>query len=53
MMSRMMVARWSNEAIKVLLTVSGEQNIQNQLDDIVQTKIVYEKVSATLQRARL
>ena len=30
-----MAAGWSNEMTKVLLTISGEQSIQNQLDGVV------------------
>ena len=44
-----MVAGWSNEATKVLLTVWGVQNIQNQLDGVVWNKVVYVRVTTTLQ----
>ena len=44
-----MVAGSSNEATKVLLTVWGVQNIQNQLDGFVQNKVVYLRVLTTLQ----
>ena len=37
-----MAAGWSNEATKVLLTIWGEQNIQNQIDDVVWNKVVNE-----------
>ena len=45
----MVVAGWSNEAMKVLLTVWGVQNIQNQLDGDVHNKVVYVRVPTTLQ----
>ena len=45
-----MAAGWFNKVMHVLLTVCGEQNIENQFDSIVQNKVVYEKVSATLQQ---
>ena len=44
-----MVASWSDEATKVLLTVWGVQNIQNQLDGVVRNKVVYVRVTTTLQ----
>ena len=44
-----MVAGWSNEATKSLLTVWGVQNIQNQLDGVVRNKVVYVRVPTTLQ----
>ena len=44
-----MAAGWSNKVTNVLLTIWGEQNIQNQLDGIVLNKVVNERVSATLQ----
>ena len=44
-----MVVGWSNEATKVLLTVWGVQNIQNQLDGVVRNKVVYVRVPTTLQ----
>ena len=44
-----MVAGWSNEATKVLLTVWRVQNIQNQLDGVVLNKVVYVRVPTTLQ----
>ena len=34
-----MVAGWSNEVTKVLLTVCGVQKIQNHLDDFVRNKV--------------
>ena len=45
----LIVASWSNEATKVLLTVLGVQNIQNKLDGVVWNKVVYERVPTTLQ----
>ena len=44
-----MAAGWSNKATKFLLTILGEQSIQNQLDGVVQNNAVCEKVSTTLQ----
>ena len=44
-----MVPGWSNEATKVLLTVWGVQNIQNQLDGVVRNKVVDVRVPTTLQ----
>ena len=44
-----MVVGWCNEATRVLLTVWGVQNIQNQLDGVVQNKVVYVRVPTTLQ----
>ena len=44
-----MAAGWSNKVTNVLLTVCGEQNIHNQINGIMRNKVVYEKVSATLQ----
>ena len=42
------VAGWSNSATSALLSVWGEQNIQDQLDGVMRNRIVYEKVSASL-----
>ena len=44
-----MVAGWSNEATKVLLTVRGVKNMQNQLDGVVRNKVVDVRVPTTLQ----
>ena len=44
-----MVAGWSNEVTKVLLTVWGVQNIQNQLDGVVRNRVVYVRVPTTFQ----
>ena len=43
-----MAAGWSTDATKALLSVWGEQNIQNQLDGVVRNRVIYEKVSERL-----
>ena len=45
------MAGWSSEAIKVLISVWGEQNIQEQLDGVSRNKSIYEKIAAAM-RAR-
>ena len=47
-----MVLGWSNEATKVLLTVWGVQNIQNQLDGVVRNKVGDVRVPTTIQERR-
>ena len=42
---------WSSEATKALISIWGEQNVQEQLDDVSRNKSIYEKIAAAM-RAR-
>ena len=38
-------SRWLDEETKTLISVWGEENVQQQLDSAVRNKVVYEQVA--------
>ena len=43
------MAGWSSEATKALISIWGEQNIQEQLDGVSRNKSIYEKIAAAMR----
>ena len=44
-----MAAGWTDNATQALLSVRGEQNVQEQLDGVKRNRHIYDQISAALR----
>ena len=44
-----MAASWTDKATRALLSVWGEQNVQEQLDGVKQNRHIYDQILAVLR----
>ena len=47
--SEMAAAGWSTEATRALVSVWGQQNVQNQLDGVSRNRAIFERISRELR----
>ena len=43
-------APWEDREVQALITIWGENNIQEQLDSATRNKVVYERISRELKK---
>ena len=46
-----MAFRWSDIEVKVLLSIWGDNRIQEELDGVVRNKLVYQKIAENMNKS--
>ena len=43
---------WSDAEVRVLLSIWGDQSVQDKLDKVIRNKVIYDKIASQLRERK-